>query len=85
MEDEYEKEGSYFASLALSLSSLPHSQSLPGSTAKCSASSLCSESVSGMTAGREGQKDEIKDFDVTFKTRLQPVSKQIEAKSGPSF
>lgn len=27
----------------------------------------------------------IQDFDVTFKTRLQPVSKQIEANSGPSF
>lgn len=46
-------EGSYLASLALSLSSLLHSQSLPGSTAKCRAKSLCSESVRGMTAVTE--------------------------------
>lgn len=43
----------YLACLVLSLSSLPHSQSLPGSTAKWSASSLCSESVRGITAGRD--------------------------------
>lgn len=43
----------YWASLALSLSSFPHSQSFPGSTAKCRGSSLCSESVRGITAGTE--------------------------------
>lgn len=44
---------SYWASRALSLSSFPHSQSFPGSTAKCKGSSLCSESVRGMTAETE--------------------------------
>ena len=42
----------YVASLVLSLSSLPHSQSFPGSVAKWRESSLCSESVSGITAGK---------------------------------
>lgn len=56
---ERERKCSYFASLVLSLSSLPHSQSLPGSTAKCRASSLCSESVSGITARNEGQKEDV--------------------------
>lgn len=40
----------HLANRTLSLSSLPHSQPLPGSTAKCKGSSLCSESVSGITA-----------------------------------
>lgn len=43
-------ERSYLASLVLSLSSFPHSQSFPGSTAKCKGSNLCSESVRGITA-----------------------------------
>lgn len=42
---------SHLANRTLSLSSLPHSQLFPGSTAKCKGSSLCSESVSGITAG----------------------------------
>lgn len=41
----------HLANRTLSLSSLPHSQLFPGSTAKCKGSSLCSESVSGITAG----------------------------------
>ena len=45
--------GSYWASRALSLSSFPHSQSFPGSTAKCRGSNLCSESVRGITAGTQ--------------------------------
>lgn len=45
--------GSYWASRALSLSSFPHSQSFPGSTAKCRGNSLCSESVRGITAGTQ--------------------------------
>lgn len=45
--------GAHWASRALSLSSLPHSQSFPGSTAKCRGSSLCSESVRGITAATE--------------------------------
>lgn len=44
---------SYWASRALSLSSFPHSQSFPGSTAKCRGNSLCSESVRGITAETE--------------------------------
>lgn len=47
--------GAYWARRALSLSSFPHSQSFPGSTAKCRGSNLCSESVRGITAGREGR------------------------------
>lgn len=43
-------ERSYLASLVLSLSSFPHSQSFPGSTAKYKGSNLCSESVRGITA-----------------------------------
>lgn len=43
------------ASLTLSLSSFPHCHSFPGSTAKCTGSSLCSESVRGITAA-PGQK-----------------------------
>jgi len=43
----------YLASLVLSLSSFPHSQSFPGSTAKCKGSNLCSESVRGITAEAE--------------------------------
>ncbi len=47
----------YLASITLSVSSLPHSQSFPGSTAKCKGSILCSESVRGITtAGRGGEK-----------------------------
>lgn len=46
-------ESSYLASLVLSLSSFPHSQSFPGSTAKCKGSNLCSESVRGITAEAE--------------------------------
>lgn len=47
----------YLASITLSVSSLPHSQSLPGSTAKCRGSILCSESVRGITtADRDGEK-----------------------------
>lgn len=49
---------SYWASRALSLSSFPHSQSFPGSTAKCKGSSLCSESVRGMTAETEERERE---------------------------
>lgn len=45
--------GTHLASLTLSPSSLPQCQSLPGSTAKCTGSSLCSESVSGITAARD--------------------------------
>lgn len=44
----------HLASRTLSLSSLPHSQPFPGSTAKCKGSSLCSASVSGITAA-EGE------------------------------
>lgn len=39
----------YLASITLSWSSLPHSQSSPGSTAKCKGSILWSESVRGIT------------------------------------
>src|SRR4029434_1334142 len=55
-----ETAASCLAILVLSLSSLPHSQSLPGSTAKWSDSSLCSESVRGITAagGRQGGEEE---------------------------
>lgn len=49
---------SYLASRALSLSSFPHSQSFPGSTAKCKGSSLCSESVRGITAETEERERE---------------------------
>jgi len=48
---------SYLASLVLSLSSFPHSQSFPGSTAKCKGSSLCSESVRGITAEVEMEQE----------------------------
>lgn len=44
------------ASLTLSLSSFPHCQSFPGSTAKCTGSSLCSESVRGITAAGGGEQ-----------------------------
>lgn len=45
----------HLANRTLSLSSLPHSQPFPGSTAKCKGSSLCSESVSGITAEKENE------------------------------
>lgn len=67
-------EGSYLASLALSLSSLPHSQSLPGSTAKCRDKSLCSESVKGMTAVTER---EVADLEGKFvKSTLMKQAQQ---------
>lgn len=47
----------YLASITLSVSSFPHSQSFPGSTAKCRGSILYSESVRGITTvERDGKK-----------------------------